>query len=43
MRWLRLVRAELRKLSTTKMPWGFLAVLVVIAGMNAASWSEAPT
>lgn len=36
MRWLRLVRAELRKLSTTKLPWGFLAVLVVIAGLNGA-------
>ena len=36
MRWLRLVRAELRKLSTTKLPWGFLAVLVVIAGLDAA-------
>ena len=31
MKWLRLVRAELRKLTTTKLPWGFLAVLVVIA------------
>ena len=36
MTWLRLVRAEIRKLTTTKMPWGFLAVLVVIAGLNAA-------
>lgn len=36
MRWLRLVRAELRKLSTTKLPWGFLGILVVIAGLNAA-------
>jgi ABC-2 type transport system permease protein len=36
MRWLRLVRAELRKLSTTKLPWGFLAVLVFIAGLDAA-------
>ena len=36
MTWLRLVRAELRKLTTTKMPWGFLAVLVVIAGIDAA-------
>jgi ABC-2 type transport system permease protein len=35
MTWLRLVRAELRKLSTTKMPWGFLAVLAVIAAVNA--------
>lgn len=36
MTWLRLVRAELRKLTTTKMPWGFLAVLVLIAGLDAA-------
>ena len=36
MTWLRLVRAEIRKLTTTKMPWGFLAVLVVIAGIDAA-------
>ncbi|MEO8517625.1 MAG: hypothetical protein ABI438_00480 [Dermatophilaceae bacterium] len=36
MTWLRLVRAEIRKLTTTKMPWGFLAVLVVIAGLDAA-------
>lgn len=34
--WRSLVRAELRKLTTTKMPWGFLAVLVVIAGIDAA-------
>ena len=31
----RLIRSELRKLTTTKMPWAFLAVLVVIAGLNA--------
>jgi ABC-2 type transport system permease protein len=36
MTWLRLVRGELRKLVTTKMPWGFLAVLVVLAGIDAA-------
>ena len=36
MTWLRLVRAEIRKLTTTKMPWGFLAVLIVIAGLDAA-------
>ena len=36
MTWLRLLRAELRKLTTTKMPWGFLAVLVVIACLDAA-------
>jgi ABC-2 type transport system permease protein len=33
---LRLVRAEVRKLTTTKLPWGFLAVLLVIAGLDAA-------
>jgi ABC-2 type transport system permease protein len=33
---LRLVRAELLKLTTTKLPWGFLIVLVVIAGLDAA-------
>jgi len=32
----RLVRGEIRKLTTTKLPWGFLAVLVVIAGLDAA-------
>jgi ABC-type transport system involved in multi-copper enzyme maturation permease subunit len=32
----RLVRGELRKLTTTKLPWGFLAVLVVVAGLDAA-------
>lgn len=31
----RLIRAELRKLTTTRMPWAFLAVLVVIAATNA--------
>jgi len=36
MTWLRLVRGEIRKLTTTKMPRGFLAVLVVIGGLNAA-------
>jgi ABC-2 type transport system permease protein len=36
MTWLRLVRAELRKLTTTKLPWGFLAVLVVLATIDAA-------
>jgi len=36
MTWLRLVRGELRKLTTTKMPWGFLAVLVLIAGLDGA-------
>jgi ABC-type transport system involved in multi-copper enzyme maturation permease subunit len=33
---LRLLRGEIRKLTTTKLPWGFLAVLVFIAGLNAA-------
>jgi ABC-2 type transport system permease protein len=32
----RLVRGEIRKLTTTKLLWGFLAVLVVIAGLDAA-------
>ena len=36
MTWLRLVRAEIRKLTTTKMPWGFLCVLVLLAGLDAA-------
>lgn len=36
MTWLRLVRAEIRKLTSTKMPLGFLAVLLVIAGIDAA-------
>ena len=35
MTWARLVRAELRKLTTTNMPWAFLAVLVVISATNA--------
>jgi ABC-2 type transport system permease protein len=33
---LRLLRGEIRKLTTTKLPWGFLAVLVVVAGLDAA-------
>jgi ABC-2 type transport system permease protein len=33
---LRIVRSEIRKLTTTKLPWGFLAVLVVMAGLDAA-------
>jgi ABC-type transport system involved in multi-copper enzyme maturation permease subunit len=32
----RLVRGEIRKLTTTKLPWGFLLVLLVIAGLDAA-------
>lgn len=31
----RLIRAELRKLTTTRMPWAFAAVLAVIAAINA--------
>jgi len=33
----RVVRAELRKLTTTKMPWGFLAVLVAISAITAST------
>ncbi len=33
---LGLVRGEIRKITTTKLPWGFLAVLVVIAALDAA-------
>lgn len=36
MTWLRLVRAELRKITTTRLLWGFLAVLALIAALNAA-------
>jgi len=39
MTWLRLVRAELRKLTTTKIPWGFLAVLVLLSAVTAAAVS----
>jgi len=35
MNWLRIVRAELRKLTTTKMPLAFLIVFVVIGAGNA--------
>ncbi len=35
--WSRLLRAELRKLTSTKMPWAFLAVLLVIAAINATA------
>ena len=31
----RLIRSELRKLTTTKMPYAFLGVLIVIAALNA--------
>jgi ABC-2 type transport system permease protein len=37
MTWTRLVRAELRKLTTTKMPWAFLAVLVAISATTASA------
>jgi hypothetical protein len=32
---IRLIRSELRKLTTTKMPWAFLGALVLIAAINA--------
>lgn len=35
MTWLRLVKSELRKLATTRMPWAFVAVLTVLAAMTA--------
>ena len=37
MTWARLLRSEFRKLTTTKMPWAFLAVLAVIAAINASA------
>jgi hypothetical protein len=37
MTWFRLVRGELRKLTTTKMPAGFVAVLLVMAALNATA------
>ncbi len=37
MTWLRLVRSEIRKLTTTKMPLAFLGVLVVLAGITGAA------
>lgn len=37
MSWSRLVRSELRKLTTTKMPWAFLAVLIVLAALTATA------
>jgi ABC-2 type transport system permease protein len=37
MTWLRLVRSETRKLTTTKMPLAFLAVILVLAGITAAA------
>jgi ABC-2 type transport system permease protein len=33
---LRLLRGEMRKLTTTKLPWGFMAVLVLVAGLDGA-------
>ncbi|HEX9684142.1 MAG TPA: hypothetical protein VGA13_13745 [Acidimicrobiales bacterium] len=35
--WTNLMRAELRKLTSTRMPWAFLAVLVVISATTAAA------
>jgi ABC-2 type transport system permease protein len=35
--WFRLLRAELRKLTSTKLPWGFVIALVVIAAINATA------
>ena len=37
MNWLRIVRAELRKLTSTRMPLAFFAVLVVIGAATAAA------
>lgn len=37
MMWLRLIRSELRKISTTKMPWIFLVVLIVISAATATA------
>jgi ABC-2 type transport system permease protein len=33
---LRLIRGEIRKITTTKLPWGFLGVLLLVAGLDAA-------
>lgn len=33
----RLLRGELRKLTSTRMPWVFIGILVVIAGINAVA------
>lgn len=35
--WLRIFRAELRKLTSTKLPWSFLAVLVLISATTAVA------
>ena len=37
MTWLRLVRAELRKLTSTKLPWAFLAILAFISAITATA------
>ena len=37
MTWPRLVRAELRKLTSTRMPWAFVVVLVAISAMTAVA------
>ncbi|HEX5616387.1 MAG TPA: hypothetical protein VFZ83_14630 [Acidimicrobiia bacterium] len=37
MTWTRLLRSELRKLTTTKMPWAFFAVLATMAAINASA------
>lgn len=37
MTWTRLLRAELRKLATTKMPLAFFVALVVVSGLTAVA------
>ncbi len=37
MTWSRLTRAEFRKLTTTRMPWAFLVVLVAISALTATA------
>ena len=37
MTWLRLIRAELRKLTSTRMPWAFLVVLIAISATTAVA------
>ena len=37
MTWLRIVRSEIRKLTTTKMPLAFLGVIAVLAGVTATA------
>jgi hypothetical protein len=37
MTWLRLVRGELRKITSTRMPWVFLAVLIAISATTAVA------